>query len=811
VTNTTPNPGGGSPEVAITTFNNMMQPTSVLQPDATTIYSVWLLTGELGLQYGSRTYPVGYSYDYAGRMQTMTNWSNYSGGAGARVTTWNYSSQRGFLTGKTYADGNGPSYSYTGAGRLASRTWVRGITTSYAYDTTGSLTNIAYNDGVTPGVTNSYNRLGRLNSVFDNGMTDALTYNLANELLSESFSGGVLNGLSVTNVYDQYLRRTNLTAWASGVLTRAIYGYDTASRLASVSDGTNNAAYTYLANSPLVSQIVLKQNSTTRMTTTKSYDFLNRLTQISSAPSASYTSPLTFNYNYNPANQRTKDTLADGSYWVYGYDSLGQVTNACKYFSDGTPVAGQQFDYTFDTIGNRTQTLAGGDQTGSNLRTANYTNNVLNQIASRDVAPYVDVMGASILTNAVMVNGTNAYRKEEYFRAQLPANNTNSALWTNIGVSGGQSVTGNVYVAQEPEQFSYDADGNLTNDGRWAYTWDGENRLVGMTVNTNVGPPYQLTFAYDAKGRRIQKLVATNGVALSTNKFLYDGWNLVAETRPDNSLIRSYMWGGDLSGTMQGAGGVGGLLEVSYYGSSTTNCFPAFDGNGNVAALINAADGTTLANYDYGPFGEVIRSTGPMAKVNPFRFSTIYQDDESDLLMYVHRPYKASTGTWLCKDPISELGFILLKDGWIKRNSSNSGYCPSCAKHASIVDMPIGDLNAYLFAGNDSVNRLDYLGLDIGTTAEAAWEAAQKALPGEEFDAAFKVFGACNSVGLGLAWARTQYQDCLGDALNGPPSQDAAAEKACEKKWQPIITLFLGTYDKECKCTVPPKHWWWPF
>jgi RHS repeat-associated protein len=660
VTNTSPNPGGGSPEVTITTYNNMMQATSVLQPDATTIYSVWLLTGELGLQYGSRTYPVGYSYDYAGRMQTMTNWSNYSGGTGARVTTWNYSSQRGFLTGKTYADGNGPSYSYTGAGRLASRTWMRGITTSYAYDTTGSLTNIAYNDGVTPGVTNSYDRLGRLNSVFDNGMTDALTYNLANELLSESYSGGGLNGLSVTNIYDQYLRRTNLTAWASGILNKAIYGYDNASRLSTVSDGTNNATYTYLANSPLVSQIVFKQNSTARMTTTKSYDFLNRLTQISSAPSASYTSPLTFNYNYNPANQRTKDTLADGSYWIYGYDSLGQVTNACKYFADGTPVAGQQFDYAFDTIGNRTQTLAGGDATGANLRVANYSANNLNQITSRDVPPYVDVMGASILTNAVTVNGNTAYRKEEYYRQQLPANNTNSALWTNIVVSGGQSVTGNVYVAQEPEQFSYDSDGNLTNDGRWAYTWDGENRLKVMMVNTNVGPQYQLTFAYDAKGRRIQKIVETNGVALSTNNFLYDGWNLIAETRPNNSLIRSYVWGTDLSGTSQGAGGVGGLLEISYYGSSTTNCFPAYDGNGNIMALVNAADGTVAANYDYAAFGEPIRITGVMARNNPFRFSTKYADDESDLLYYGYRYYKASTGTWFSRDPIDEEGGLNL-------------------------------------------------------------------------------------------------------------------------------------------------------
>src|SRR5580692_3554463 len=74
------------------------------------------------------------------------------------------------------------------------------------------------------------------------------------------------------------------------------------------------------------------------------------------------------------------------------------------------------------------------------------------------------------------------------------------------------------------------------------------------------------------------------------------------------------------------AWGVGGLLAVSYHGSGITNCFPAFDGNGNLASLVYAADGTVAANYEYGPFGEVIRTTGPMAKVNPFRFSTKYQD-----------------------------------------------------------------------------------------------------------------------------------------------------------------------------------------
>ena len=53
----------------------------------------------------------------------------------------------------------------------------------------------------------------------------------------------------------------------------------------------------------------------------------------------------------------------------------------------------------------------------------------------------------SIATNRDPVNGQTAWRKEEYFRQQLSANNRSSALWTNIIVAGGQNVTGSVYVA----------------------------------------------------------------------------------------------------------------------------------------------------------------------------------------------------------------------------------------------------------------------------------------------------------------------------------------------------------------------------
>jgi RHS repeat-associated protein len=434
-----------------------------------------------------------------------------------------------------------------------------------------------------------------------------------------------------------------------------------------------------------------QQGSNVRMTTTRNYDFLNRLQAIASNPGGTPSpASVSFNYQYNNANQRVRSTLVDSSYWVYQYDSLGQVISGKKYWRDGMPVAGQQFCYTFDNIGNRTQTQTGGDQNGGSLRSANYSANNLNQYSSRDVVSCVDIKGVSVATNTVTVNGMSVYRRSEYFRKEIPVSNSGSALWYSITVAatGQASVTGNVFLPQTPEQFSYDADGNLTSDGRWTYTWDAENRLVGMAVNTSAGPQYTLTFAYDPKGRRIQKMVATNGVTIYTDNFLYDGWNLIGEVGTSGSLVRGYLWGNDLSGSQQGAGGVGGLLEVSYCGAQTTNCFAAYDGNGNLCGLVNAADGTTVARYEYGPFGEVIRATGPMAKASPFRFSTKYQDDETDLLYYGYRFYNPSTGRWPIRDPIEEKGGI----------------------------------NLYEFAGSDPIDRYDLLGLVEVTQSSDGWD-----------------------------------------------------------------------------------------
>jgi RHS repeat-associated protein len=441
-----------------------------------------------------------------------------------------------------------------------------------------------------------------------------------------------------------------------------------------VTNSSDVAEYSYLANSKLFGTVTFRRSGTTRMTTTRKYDLLNRLTEISSAPSGTNSFyPLTHAYRYNDANQRTRVSQADGSYWVYQYDALGQVKSGKKYWADGTPVAGQQFEYSYDDIGNRTQTKSGGDSQGQGLRTANYTANNLNQYTGRDVPGVLGILGIAHGLSSVTVDGTAAYRKGEYFHGLVGSDNTNStagvypSISTIATLSGtSQTNTGNLFLPKTPEGFSYDFDGNMTGDGRWIYSWDGENRL--KSLESYSGAPTaskrKLEFEYDHQGRRIQKIVSThNGsswVAQSTNRFVHDGWNLLAEftvASGANSLTRVYVWGTDLSGSMQGAGGVGGLLMVRQVSGTSGTHFAAYDGNGNVTGLVNASNGNVTANYEYDPFGQTIRATGDMALLNPFRFSTKYTDGESGFLYYGYRYYDPNTGRWVNRDPLTDESF----------------------------------------------------------------------------------------------------------------------------------------------------------
>jgi len=216
------------------------------------------------------------------------------------------------------------------------------------------------------------------------------------------------------------------------------------------------------------------------------------------------------------------------------------------------------------------------------------------------------------------------------------------------------------------EGLQYDADGNLTGDGQWTYVWDAENRLTTQETTATAAargvPRQKLVYGYDWMGRRVSKVVSNwtgpAWVLATAQRYVYDGWNLVAILDGGSSaLVASFVWGNDLSGTREGAGGIGGLLAMTVpSGTNAGTYFYAYDGNGNVVGLVNAATGQWAAQYEYGPFGEPIRATGPVAFVNPFRFSTKYCDDETGHYYYGYRYYSPTQGRWLSRDPIGERG-----------------------------------------------------------------------------------------------------------------------------------------------------------
>jgi RHS repeat-associated protein len=171
-------------------------------------------------------------------------------------------------------------------------------------------------------------------------------------------------------------------------------------------------------------------------------------------------------------------------------------------------------------------------------------------------------------------------------------------------------------------------------------------------------------------GRRISRTAGE-----TTTWYFYDGFNCIAEYTGTTLTTRT--WGLDLSGTLQGAGGVGGLLAVNIGG---TSYYPAFDGNGNVSEYLTTS-GVVAAHFEYDPFGNLTylsEQTAGLAALFDYRFSTKPLDQDTGLYYYTYRWYDPLTGRWPSRDPIEE---------W-------------------------GGINLHGFVGNDGVNRWDFLGLD---------------------------------------------------------------------------------------------------
>ena len=164
---------------------------------------------------------------------------------------------------------------------------------------------------------------------------------------------------------------------------------------------------------------------------------------------------------------------------------------------------------------------------------------------------------------------------------------------------------------------------------------------------------------YDHRHRRVRKIAkqynGTTWETQETHTFVWDGNNIVLEKvafADGASRTFEYFWGNDLSGTEQGAGGVGGLLAVSVDGAFHVPCY---DHNGNIVRYVSET-GAVAAQFVYDPYGNVVESFGPLADMFAFGFSTKCRDRETGLVAYQRRFYSPGLGRWLNRDPIEEAG-----------------------------------------------------------------------------------------------------------------------------------------------------------
>lgn len=230
--------------------------------------------------------------------------------------------------------------------------------------------------------------------------------------------------------------------------------------------------------------------------------------------------------------------------------------------------------------------------------------------------------------------------------------------------------------------FPYDQNGNMISDGMFSYVYDSANRLISISSNGTI----LVTNEYDSKLRRVRKITPA-----AMHTFFYNGWNLVEEhiasTNGTTSIIH-YHWGKDLSGELQGAGGIGGLLYLAIDGELY---IPCYDGNGNITRYLDSS-GNTVAQYTYDAFGDAIFQSGFLAQTFRHRFSTKYFDSESGLYYYGSRFYSPILNRWVARDPIEE-------DGGLNIYS----FCLN--NPLQFIDPRGNDI--YLYTGNNSGNPIN--------------------------------------------------------------------------------------------------------
>jgi len=246
----------------------------------------------------------------------------------------------------------------------------------------------------------------------------------------------------------------------------------------------------------------------------------------------------------------------------------------------------------------------------------------------------------------------------------------------------------------------------------------------------------------------------------------------VLDATDSNTVVKTYTWGLDLSQSLQGAGGVGGLLCVTENPASSTpsRFYPSYDANGNISEYVDDSD-SVVAHYEYSPFGKITSSSGSKSSDFDHRYSTKYFDDETNLYYYGYRYYSSELGRWLSRDPIGERG----------------------------------GLNILAYEGNSPINTFEYLGLGVYEGVMQIMENKSKGefddtVPANTNEIAKQVANHIPNVGVGFSG--TFMFQTVGSELDVKKDLGAAPGKPYSKTYQGTTTTFGFSFDFSSDASV---------
>ncbi|MFD3739086.1 RHS repeat-associated core domain-containing protein [Streptomyces sp. NPDC058629] len=550
-------------------------------------------------------------------------------------------------------EGNTTRFTYDSDGNLKTATDPEGRTTSFAYmpdgqiksvtDNAGAITEYTYNNGDLTSVKDAVGRIsrqftdaaGRVSAITDPARSlTTITYDKLNQPskvidpLGHSTSFGYDDNGNLTTLTDA---RNNATTWA----------YDNADRPKSATDPLGaQASFEYDA-----AGFLNKATSRSGLVATTEHDLLGRTKNVKYGVNALGVAESTATYEYDALDLVKKVTDTQAGAQTFAYDAYERP----KTVTGPTGAVG----YTYDAADRRETMTAGGATTTYGYDRSSILTSLTSQ--GRQVTFHLDATGreksADIpggFTRTTGIDKTGAIQSIAYTQGtknigQLAYTRDERGLQTGLtgslaNVALPAAETGAVFgkdnriTTYSGRSFTYDADGQLKNDGLRTYTWNARGQLTGLNRSGQSS-----TFGYEPLGTRNSKTVSG-----AQTKFLTDGSNPAVEQ--------------DSAGATKATVAMSGLDEFLTRTEGTKTQVYLTDALGTVLGLANP-DGTIATKYTYDPNGQP--TTSGAASSNPYTF-TGRENDGTGLLYYRARYYDPQTGRFISQDPIGQAGGINL-------------------------------------------------------------------------------------------------------------------------------------------------------